>query len=80
MEFIEKILEAAGFSPRKVMEVQLTVAEALMSIINHFYHGGDGMIDIISDAHEDGLVVTLKDEGSKFDPIEVERGLIFLAM
>jgi hypothetical protein len=40
----------------------------------------DGMIDIISDAHEDGLVVTLKDEGSKFDPTEVKSGLIFLAM
>jgi len=81
MEFIEKIMEAAGFSSRKVMEVQLAVAEALMNIVSTTpTMAGDGMIDIISGAHEDGLMVTLKDEGSKFDHRPRSRGLIFLAM
>jgi anti-sigma regulatory factor (Ser/Thr protein kinase) len=73
LEFVEEIMVRAGFSPPKVLEVQLAVEEACMNIALHAYPDGEGSFKITSDPTENGLVVTIEDQGMRFDPTKAEE-------
>ena len=72
LEFVEEIMAESGFSPPKVLEVQLAVEEACMNIALHAYPEGEGSFRITSDPTDRGLIVTIEDQGTRFDPTKAE--------
>lgn len=71
-EFIIEQAEQAGFSPREVYAIQTAVEEACANIIDHAYGGEDiGKIEIKVSEIQNGLRITLQDDGEPFDPKEV---------
>ncbi|HWQ20296.1 MAG TPA: ATP-binding protein [Methanotrichaceae archaeon] len=72
-EFVEEILTEAGFSMKKILEIQLAVEEACTNVINYGYEGGKGIIHITTETLNDHLVMTIEDEGIQFDPTKVDE-------
>ena len=61
--------EDAGLGEKDIYSVQLAVDEACTNIIEHAYRGEEnGEIECGCEIIEDGLEITLKDEGESFDP------------
>ncbi|MDY7077295.1 MAG: ATP-binding protein [Chloroflexota bacterium] len=71
-DFVTRAAEAAGLDERAVHAVQLAVDEACSNIVEHAY-GGEGRGDIECTCHinDDGLTVTLRDQGRPFAPLSV---------
>jgi serine/threonine-protein kinase RsbW len=71
-DFVRRAAEAAGLDERAVYAVQLAVDEASTNVIEHSYGGeGRGQIEISCGINTDGLTVTLRDHGPRFDPERV---------
>ena len=67
-KFVVQAAEAAGFDERTVYSVQLAVDEACSNIIEHAYGGEDrGDIECTCRIDNEGLTVTLRDQGDSFD-------------
>lgn len=68
-EFVTNWAENCRFDERAVYAVQMAVDEACSNIIEHAYGGeGRGDITLICKKVDDGLKVTIKDQGNPFDP------------
>jgi serine/threonine-protein kinase RsbW len=67
-DFVERLMSLAGFSLRKIMEIQLATEEACTNIAKYAYPGKDGMIHIIARMSGDRLNLIIEDEGIPFDP------------
>lgn len=68
-KYVASKAEAAGLGEKDIYSVQLAVDEACTNIIEHAYGGeGNGEIECVCEIVEDGLEITLKDEGESFDP------------
>jgi serine/threonine-protein kinase RsbW len=73
-DFVSGIAQDAGFDTAQVYSLQLAVDEACTNIIEHGYGGeGRGKIVCACDLSANGLTITLKDWGRKFDPEEVPK-------
>ncbi len=48
-------------------DVKLALTEACTNSVRHAYDGGDGVVDIVYELHEDKLVVEVTDEGEGFE-------------
>lgn len=68
MSFITGCAEAAGFTPRRVNEVQLAAEEALVNIFNYAYpENTDGEVRITCEPGKDeGLEIEFRDRGIPF--------------
>jgi len=66
--FVESLMNVAGFDSRKVMEVLLVVEEACTNIAKYAYPGKVGTIHIIARVSGDRLELIIEDEGIPFDP------------
>jgi anti-sigma regulatory factor (Ser/Thr protein kinase) len=67
-EFVESLMNVAGFDSRKVMEVLLVVEEACTNIAKYAYPGKEGTIHIIARVSGDRVELIIEDEGIPFDP------------
>ncbi len=54
-------------------DLKLAVTEACTNSVRHAYPGNDGTVDIVYELHDDRLVVEVSDDGSGFDPGQVEE-------
>lgn len=70
MNAISSVMNANGFGPQEVFEVQLAVEEACTNIIRHAYEDGAGLIYITIIAEKDELKISIEDDGPQFDPTE----------
>lgn len=71
-EFVTRAAEEAGLDERGVYEVQLAVDEACANVIEHAYGGqARGEIEVTCSITSDGITVTLRDHGPRFDPDSV---------
>ena len=71
-EFIIEQAEQASFSPKEVYAIQTAVDEACANIIDHAYGGEDiGKIEINVSKIQNGMRITLQDNGEPFDPAEI---------
>jgi serine/threonine-protein kinase RsbW len=67
-DFVERLMSLAGFSLRKIMEIQLAMEEACTNIAKYAYPGKDGTIHIVAGMSGDRLNLIIEDEGIPFDP------------
>ena len=51
-----------------VGDLKLALTEACTNSVRHAYAGGEGMVEILYELHDDKLVVEVVDEGEGFDP------------
>jgi serine/threonine-protein kinase RsbW len=49
-------------------DLKLALTEACTNSVRHAYAGGEGMVEILYELHDDRLVVEVVDEGEGFDP------------
>lgn len=71
-KFIIDQAQQASFSPKDVYAIQTAVDEACANIIDHAYGGEDiGTIQIRVSKIQNGLRITLQDNGEPFNPAEV---------
>lgn len=70
MQTVADAMNASGFAPNEVFEVQLAVEEACTNIIRHAYEGRTGFIYISILTEKDDLKILIKDDGPPFDPTE----------
>lgn len=73
--FVAQYAEAYGLKPGDVHAVQLAVDEALTNIIEHAYGGETWQEEVECSCQitEEGLVVTLRDYGQSFNPLEISE-------
>jgi serine/threonine-protein kinase RsbW len=71
-EFVARAASSAGLDPTAAYAVEMAVDEACTNIIEHAYDGeGRGDIECVCQINSTGLIVTLRDYGSPFDPSSV---------
>ena len=70
MQAVADAMNASGFGPQEVFEVQLAVEEACTNIIRHAYEGRTGFIYISILTEKDDLKILIEDDGPPFDPTE----------
>ena len=70
MQTVADAMNASGFGPQEVFEVQLAVEEACTNIIRHAYEGRTGSIYITILTENDKLKILIEDNGPPFDPTE----------
>jgi serine/threonine-protein kinase RsbW len=49
-------------------DLKLALTEACSNSVRHAYPGGDGVVEISYELHDDRLVVEVADDGKGFDP------------
>jgi serine/threonine-protein kinase RsbW len=49
-------------------DLKLALTEACTNSVRHAYDGGEGMVEILYELHDDKLVVEVMDEGEGFEP------------
>ncbi|HEV7640498.1 MAG TPA: ATP-binding protein [Gaiellaceae bacterium] len=49
-------------------DLKLALTEACTNSVRHAYAGGEGMVEILYELHDDKLVVEVVDEGEGFEP------------
>jgi serine/threonine-protein kinase RsbW len=74
-EFIEELMRTSGFDSKAIMEVQLAVEEACTNIALYAYPGREGNIHIKARAG-DGLILSIEDDGTPFDPTKLDDPLM----
>ena len=71
-DFVIRAAKSAGLGPDAVFSVEMAVDEACANIIEHAYGGeGKGDIECTCQVDDAELTVTLRDNGSPFDPSRV---------
>ncbi len=72
-EFIEGELEAEGVSRKDVLMLHMIVDEIFSNISNYAYEGSEGKVWISYRKSDDtAAVITFKDEGRPFNPLQEE--------
>jgi serine/threonine-protein kinase RsbW len=56
-----------------INDLKLAVTEACTNSVRHAYGDGGGSVDIVYELHDDRLVVEVSDDGTGFDPDELEQ-------
>lgn len=68
MEFVVFFAEEQGFPPNRIMELELSLEEALVNIIRYAYPDGNGDMEISCImGGQDQFVVEISDTGIPFD-------------
>jgi anti-sigma regulatory factor (Ser/Thr protein kinase) len=72
MEFVVFFAEEQGFPPDRIMELELSLEEALVNIIKYAYPDGNGNMEISCiPGGQDQFVVEISDTGIPFDILSV---------
>ena len=68
-DFIEAVAERLGIEPSTALQLQLAVEEAVVNVMDYAYPPGTkGDVCIEAVAGDNGLVITITDNGTPFDP------------
>ncbi len=54
-------------------DLKLALTEACTNSVRHAYAGGEGMVEILYELHDDKLVIEVVDEGEGFEPPARDR-------
>jgi serine/threonine-protein kinase RsbW len=72
MEFVVSFAEEQGFPPNRLMEIELSMEEALVNIIKYAYPDGNGNMEISCILNgQDQFVVEIADTGIPFNVLSV---------
>ena len=70
-EFISGAAADFGLTDQEAYYAQMAVDEAVTNAIEHSYGGKEGPIEIIVERRSDNFVVTIRNQGERFDPTSV---------
>lgn len=71
--FVEDICEVAGFDMGTTMKMNLAIEEAVVNVMNYAYPSGvKGEVRIEAGVREGYLEFVISDDGTPFNPTEVE--------
>ena len=70
--FVEQILERAGFSDEKILQVHLAAEEIFVNIASYAYGGAGGDAVIKVEPEDGGAAITFVDTGVPYDPLAKE--------
>jgi serine/threonine-protein kinase RsbW len=70
---ISGITRMRSLADETVSDLKLAVTEACTNSVRHAYGSNGGTVDIVYELHDDRLVVEVSDDGTGFDPDEVEE-------
>ncbi|MBQ6293683.1 MAG: ATP-binding protein [Lachnospiraceae bacterium] len=72
--FVEQILERAGFSEEKILQVHLAAEEIFVNIVSYAYPSGEGEAELRCELLQtpDRVRITFVDSGEPFDPLAQE--------
>lgn len=78
---LESIMNAPEIpaDPGLQFKIRLCSEEAVVNVVNYAYEGGEGFLDVETEASDGWFSVTLKDAGTPFDPLEAPEPDITLA-
>ena len=68
---IGELLEKTTFTREDKNKVILAVDEAVANVVEHAYGGGRGDIDLVFDIDRERLEITIRDNGTKFNPQDI---------
>jgi serine/threonine-protein kinase RsbW len=71
--FVRGQAEAWGVHPRRLMQLELAVEEAVVNICHYAYEVPPGELVVRAEPHEGEFVVWLVDEGVPFDPLAMDE-------
>ena len=72
IEFVSDRAKGCGFTPKRIMEVELAAEEALVNILTYAYPKSTGDIEIAAKSGSGSqLVVEITDNGVAFDPLSL---------
>jgi serine/threonine-protein kinase RsbW len=54
-------------------DMKLALTEACTNSVQHAYDGGEGIVEIVYELHDDRLVVEVSDSGDGFEPSDATR-------
>ena len=67
--FVDEVCEAAGFDMTTTMQMNLAIEEAVVNVMNYAYpQGTQGEVTVEALADEEGLRISISDNGIAFDP------------
>lgn len=71
-EIIEALMasEDMPISDDLQFKLRLCIEEVVENIVNYAYDGGNGWVEVGTQLHDNTLIITLKDEGIPFNPLE----------
>jgi anti-sigma regulatory factor (Ser/Thr protein kinase) len=73
IDYVSYLAEAVGMHPRRVLQLQLAVEEAVMNTCSYAYQVPPGEILVRVYSEESRFAVELVDEGIPFDPLAAEE-------
>ena len=68
--FVEENAIRAGLNGVQVNRIMLVLEEAVLNIIHHAYDGQGGKLELCCTPAQEGLEISLIDEGPPFNPLE----------
>jgi len=68
------LAEAAGMDAGRVADLKTVVTEACNNVVLHAYEDGAGPIEVSAEVSEQGIGVTVRDEGRGFHPSAADAG------
>jgi anti-sigma regulatory factor (Ser/Thr protein kinase) len=75
------LAEEVGMDEFRVADLKTVVTEACMNVVVHAYQGHPGPLDVEARPDEDGLTVTVRDEGVGFRPrADIDRDSLRLGL
>jgi len=73
-EFVGQVAREGGFNDKEVYSLQLASDEAASNIIEHAYEGvSNASFDVTCDVRGDTIIITMRDDGTPFDPTRVKQ-------
>lgn len=68
-QYVRGLAEVAGFSEKKIFEIEVAVEEAVSNVIQHAFASTDeAEFSITCEQQSPGFTITIKDQGIPFDP------------
>jgi serine/threonine-protein kinase RsbW len=75
------LAEEIGMDEAGLADLKTVVTEACMNVAVHAYRGGPGPLSVVAEPDEEGLTVTVRDEGIGIQPhADIERGSLRLGL
>lgn len=68
--FVESQLEDAGCSMKNQMKIMVALEELFVNVAHYAYEGEKGQVILGLDFDDDNMILTLKDKGKPFNPLE----------
>ena len=68
--FVESQLEVAGCTMKNQMKIMVALEELFVNVAHYAYDGEEGRVILTLDFEGDNMILTLKDSGKPFNPLE----------